>query len=122
MKALLLLLAAGVSIANINSAKACSYYIDQVKKTAELEKVALATLEGSTILSSTVNSFSFFESKPTPMCPEELTYNATFAVNYNDGLNNCIAELKIKKVESWSALDEDNYTVSGRKAALCKKP
>jgi hypothetical protein len=108
-------------IAHGNLANACSYQIDEAKKSTELRKVAIANLGGSKILSSSVSDFSFFESKPTRMCPDELTYNATVTVSYKNGLNECSVELAVKKVESWGESDQDTYTVSGRKNARCKK-
>jgi len=86
-----------------------------------LENVALASLGDSKALSSSIDNFSFFESKPTPMCPEELTYNAVVTASYKYGLNNCTVELAVKKVESWGNADLDTYTVTGRKSASCKK-
>jgi len=106
---------------NANLANACSYHIDEAKKSAELEKVAVASLGGLKILSSSAGNFSFFESRPTSMCPDELTYNAVVTVSYEDELNMCTVELAVKKVESWGDSDQDTYTVTGRDNANCKK-
>ncbi len=123
MKKLSMLFGAFLTLAlvNTNYANACSYQIDEAKTTVELKKIALASLGGSKILSSSVSGFSFFESKPTPMCPEELTYNAVVTASYQYGLNTCTVELSVKKVESWGDSDQDTYTVAGRKNASCKK-
>jgi hypothetical protein len=104
-----------------NLANACSYAINEVKKSAELQSVALGSIDGEKILSSAVSKFSYFESKPTPMCPDELTYNAIVSATYEVGMNVCSVELKIKKVESWTTNDLDTYSVTGRQSARCKK-
>ena len=107
---------------NAKQASACSYEIDQAKKSAELKKVAIASLGVSKIFQSKVSNFSYFESKPTPMCPEELTYVATVTASYKYGLNVCDVELSVKKVEPWgNKTDLDTYTVTGRNNTKCTK-
>lgn len=100
------------------SAHACSYIIEKTKKIDELQKVALANLSDKKNLSVQNYSFSYFESKPTPMCPEELTYEASYHVVYNDNPSKCFADIKVKKVESWID-DLSVYTVTGANSARC---
>lgn len=100
---------------------ACSYMIDGVSKSAELEKVALASLGDVKILDSALSDFSFFESKPTPMCPEELTFSLTLSVAYESAMNVCAGQLKITKIEPWVSGLDDIYHVSGRNSFRCKK-
>lgn len=109
----------GLTVAN--SANACTYKIDEAVKSAELQKVALSSLGNITVLSSSVSNFSFFESKPTPMCPEELTYNGVVTASIKYLQSTCIVKLDVKKVESWSESDLDTYTVTGRKNINCSK-
>lgn len=106
----------GASVAN-----ACSYHIDEVKKSAELQSVAVASLGEAKVLTTAVSKFSFFESKPTPMCPDEMTYNAVVTASFEQNGRICTVELAVKKVEPWAKSDLDTYTVEGRKNATCKE-
>ena len=106
---------------NVNIANACSYKVDNAKKSVELKQVALASLGDSKVLSSSISDFSYIESKPTLDCPEELTYTAIVTVSYKHGMNTCTAELAVKKVEAQGEADLDIYSVTGRKSARCKK-
>jgi hypothetical protein len=121
MKSIIASVCVVCAIANINIASACSYQIDQAKKIAELTKIAYASLEPAIIRTHTVNNFSFFESKPTPMCPEEMTYSADVSIGYEVGTTYCWVDLTVKKIESWGELDQDSYIVSGKKTARCNR-
>jgi len=109
------------SLLSVSSAEACTYVIDQDAKSAELKQVALASLGSVTLLEASVVDFTYHESKPTPMCPKELTYQATINVAYENGLNTCDVALAVVKVEPWADSDTDTYRVSGRRTARCRK-
>lgn len=96
------------------STLACMYVIDEAKKSAELKAVALASLGDVTVINSDVSNFKFFESKPTPMCPEEMTYTAEVAATFRRGTDACIVRLSVKKVEPWKNSDLDVYSITGR--------
>ncbi len=117
------LITLSLCLAGYHTAQACSYYIDKAKKSNELQKVVLASLGEVRIQSVSVKDFSFFESKPTPMCPEEMTYNATVAVTYKPANQNsselCSGDITIKKIEPWTKSGVDTYSVSGKKAVVC---
>jgi len=102
------------------SAHACRYVIEKTKKIDELQRVALANFADKKNLSVQNYSFSYFESKPTPMCPEELTYEASYNVVYTDNSSKCFADIKVKKVESWTD-DLNVYTVTGANSAKCNR-
>ncbi len=103
------------------AADACSYIIDEAEMKRELETVVAAGLKGVTKVSVVTTEFSFYESKPTPMCPEEMTYTAKVSVRYGMGETRCQEEFSIKKIESWSPPGENVYTVSGGKFPRCFK-
>lgn len=108
MKNLAILTASITTCAVFSSqAIACSYYINQVEKKNELMAAAAShlnvSLEDTTQFK--VRGFNFFESKPTPMCPEEMTYNLTFDLAYMDTTalrpTQCSVTLEAKKIEDW---------------------
>jgi hypothetical protein len=110
-------------LASAVPAQACSYFIDMAKKGEELKAVALAGLQYEQLVSAEVKSAKFFESKPTRMCPDEITYDATIDVAYRTRMNMCIVSLQVRKVEPWDTetSDTDTYTITGRCKAACKK-
>lgn len=120
MKTLIIFSLTIFCLVNVNTADACSYSIDEAKKSVELQKVALASLGDYEVLSTSVSNFSFYESKPTQMCPEEITYNAVVTVSFKYRMNTCTFELAVKKVEAKGKSDLDTYTITGRKKFLCK--
>lgn len=119
MKTFILLTTLFISLQSYN-AFACTYRIDEEAKSKELKTVALAYLGDSKITSVVVDSFSFFESKPTAMCPEELTYKAEITVAFSNATSNCVANLKVTKIESWVE-DYSNYIVTGANLARCAR-
>lgn len=120
MTRILAILSLGV-IFGSHAADACSYTIDQAAMKKELETVVAAGLKGVTKVSAVTTEFSYYESKPTPMCPEEMTYNAKVSVRYGTGATRCQEDFSIKKIESWSATGENVYTVSGSRLPRCFK-
>lgn len=120
MKKTLLTLTTVFSLFTANSALACSFFIDDARVNAELTKVAVASLGDVEVLSAEATDMNWVISKPTIMCPEELTYNAKIDVVYESGLNQCAGQLTIKKIESWTS-DENTYQISGSNSFRCKK-
>ena len=111
MTKILAILSLGV-IFGSQAADACSYTVDQAAMKKELETVVAAGLKGVTKVSAVTTEFSYYESKPTPMCPEEMTYTAKVSVRYRTGETRCQEEFNIKKIESWSPSGESVYTLS----------
>ena len=116
----------GTILANFSNASACSYQIDEKAKKAELTEVAKASLglvKTDKFYGAEVTDFKFWESKPTPMCPEELTYELTSTLRFKKGMNDCLADLKVVKIEPWNNNQgaKDVYEVSGRASTVCKK-
>jgi len=120
MKFLFFTLLVSIIVVQSNVSMACSYVIDEPKKIEELQRVALANLGEKDVMAVQAYGFSYFESKPTPMCPDELTYEASYDVVYKYGLNKCFATVKVKKIESWID-DSDSYIVTGVKSSQCEK-
>lgn len=120
MTKILAILSLGV-IFGSQAADACSFTVDQAAMKKELETVVAAGLKGVTKVSAVTTEFSYYESKPTPMCPEEMTYTAKVSVRYGAGETRCQEEFSIKKIESWSPSGENVYTVSGGKFPRCFK-
>lgn len=88
-------------------AEACSYYINEIQKKNELTAAAAShlQLELSVVSKNSVESFSWVESKPTPMCPEELTYRALVTLEYEDPTATfprpCVSQMTVVKIEDW---------------------
>lgn len=120
MKTITSLLALVLMTFQSYTAYACTYDINKEQKSEELKEVALADLVGENIISAQVVKFSYYESKPTPMCPEEMTYEATINVYFKSGMTKCYADVKVTKVESWKD-DFSSYTVTGKKHAHCNR-
>ena len=102
-------------------ASACSYFVDQEKAKTELTKIALLALgeEKAEVINAT---FSFFESRPTLMCPEEMTYVSEVEVQLQRDGSTCRGLLKATKVEPWGALADKfpvRYEVAGLRAMVC---
>jgi hypothetical protein len=97
-----------VSAVSSGAALACSYYIDPVAVKNDLAAATLTKLKVNIedVTKVKFTDFGFFESKPTPMCPEEMTYFGTIRVNFTnvqDPLTKgCTAEVKVTKVATWS--------------------
>lgn len=96
-----------------STAEACSYYINEVQKRNELIAAAAShkNLELTDVKKVAIADFQWFESKPTPMCPEELTYVATVSLKYVDNTatfpRSCTTNLKATKIENWKTNQVD---------------
>ena len=98
-------MALGATLAS--PALACTYYINQIEKKNELMAASASLLKVS--LEDTkqleVRGFSFYESKPTPMCPAEMTYKGVVSMTYMDTTalrpTQCSVVLEVKKIEDW---------------------
>lgn len=86
----------------------------------ELKQVGLSSLSHFRINDAIISSFRFYESKSTPMCPEELTYEAKIKVSYKDNTMKCTMALFVKKVESWKEF-LNHYTVKRIEPELCER-
>lgn len=105
------------------SAEACSYVINDVGAKNDLAAAALTHL-GVTIdkLHSTeVSQYRWFESKPTPMCPEEITYESTYKLGYElSSLVGCSATVKVTKIEPWKPGKRTEYKFEVLSAQSCE--
>ncbi len=90
---------------------ACTYMVDELGKKNELASYFLTTMNigidevFSKVTKLEIKDFSFFESKSTPMCPEEMTYSAQIEMAYFDN-GYCFANTVVTLVEGWG---EDSY-------------
>ncbi len=87
MKNLFVTLAALAAVVAMNEqALACTYDPMILKNKNELGAVALTTL-GQAIdeVNSVTVEFEFQETKPTPMCPDEIQYKGQYVVNWTAG-------------------------------------
>ncbi len=85
-------------------ALACSYVVDDLATKNELAAKALTELEIDITddVSIAISDYNWWESKPTPMCPEELTFTATVTVGHNQ----CFQTVKVTKVSPWTGQPE----------------
>lgn len=94
----------------------CSYYINEVAVQNDL--IANASTELKMGLydwkSISVESFKWYESISTPMCPEEMTFEGTFTFEYKtSGVVDCFTTIDVKLVSSWKS-DSQVYSYSNR--------
>ncbi len=120
-KKLLLSVLLGLGVQH--SADACSYVINDIGAKNDLAAAALTHL-GVNIdqLNHTeVSQYRWFESKPTPMCPEEITYESTFKFGYElSSLVGCSASVKVTKIEPWKAGKKPSYQFDVVSAPSCE--
>lgn len=105
MKKMLLIFGAVLTLVAAKNASACSYFIDEEAVKGELIKVVEAGLNTTDkILGSKVSEFSWRESISTPMCPEELTFEATVVTMTDDGGGlPCHLATQITKIADWAS-------------------
>lgn len=128
MKVLAKIIAGGALVSSLlaaSGALACSYYIDEAKIKSDLaaKVVEHFNLSEQNVTATNVTKFNWWESKPTPMCPEELTYEATVSVSFvsDDALTHgCTAIAKVTKVEPWTPEHKPaTYTFDTLQAPTC---
>ena len=110
-------LASGLSLAASN-AQACTYRVDSAQISNELLQIGRAQFSKG-LTSSSVKNFSYFESKPTPMCPEEMTYTATVTIEQETSNSICRGDVQVKKVDPWTDEDVVRYEVTGGNNLIC---
>lgn len=85
-------------------ANACTYLINDIGAKNDLAAAALTHLGVSIdqLRNTEVSEYRWFESKPTPMCPDEITYESTFKFGYElSSLVGCSASVKVTKIDPW---------------------
>lgn len=91
--------------------QACSYAVNEVGIKNQLAAHFLTTLNIgidevlTQVQKLEISNFSYFESKPTMMCPEEMTYSMNINIKYM-GSGYCMASALVTLVEGWGA---DSY-------------
>jgi hypothetical protein len=116
----------GMMMASVSPlALACSYYINETAVKNDLGAKLLTELKISIddVTSVEVSDFSFFESKSTPMCPDEMTYLSTFQISFNNASDplakGCVAIAKVTKVEPWVEGLETTYSYEIIQSPTC---
>jgi hypothetical protein len=94
----------------------CSYFINEVA--AQNDLIASASTELQAGLqdwkSISLKSFRWYESISTPMCPEEMTFEATVMFEYKtSGVADCYQTISVKRVDNWTNQDQ-TYTFGNR--------
>ena len=88
---------------------ACSYFINPIAVENELGALGLTNLEVplSELRSIEFSNVRWWESVSTPMCPEEMTYEASFQVKWQKKASKeiCSAAVKVTKTEPWIGED-----------------
>jgi hypothetical protein len=113
----------------VNSAFACTYFINEITAKKELTAVVEATLKAgndNASVEAEIVSFKWFESISTPMCPEELTFEAELNVRkqiiHSSGYRQtCMGTVNIVKTEDWKTYNSDSYTVTGHNNLRCTR-
>ena len=116
-------LIASAALISANNALACTFVINDIAVKNDLAAHLLTEL-GVTVAQVNhveISDYDWHISIPTPMCPEELTYTATYDVSFERSeLVGCSAKAKVTKVEPWTAEGRDSYTVEFAQAASCE--
>lgn len=111
---------------------ACTYHVDKESRNQEMLTLAKVSIDKGNVEKikyetiETAN-FYFFESKPTPMCPDELTFVAEYAITYHENDYDphgwkCKGSVKVTKIEPWVVGAEVTFKVVGHDAFDCKRP
>lgn len=111
-------LAFGVS----GNASACTFIIDDNAEQNDLIASAVSHLGLSLSEVSEIGSsaYSWTITKPTPMCPEEITHTAEVTFSYtNEEGQACVAELSVTKADSWVSA-YDRYSFEGTPTCVAK--
>ncbi len=111
MKTAMFLAGLGVvgTMAISSNALSCSYFIHQIGQKNDLAAATASHLNVSLedVTSLRITEYRFWESIPTPMCPEEITHEATIELTYNDVTalvpTVCDAKFKATKLDNWES-------------------
>jgi hypothetical protein len=108
----------------MQSALACRYYIDENQASKELVQIAIAAVESGNstfkVVSHQKMTFDFFESKPTAMCPEEITITAEFYMTAKTRSGNCHGVVEVIKIGPLGKGDV-TYKVNGLGKFRCDR-
>lgn len=83
--------------------EACSYFIDELAAKNRLV-AAVATEHGATLDAldiQAIDGFCWYESKSTPMCPDEITYKARIAFSLKGSATGPIHLVNVTEIDSW---------------------
>ncbi|MGE0174991.1 MAG: hypothetical protein AB7T49_19515 [Oligoflexales bacterium] len=102
---------------------ACSYYIDNLQKRNELIAAVASELKVGleTTTKLAIDSYKWWESIPTPMCPDELTFIANVKVEYitiGETSDKCAAYLAVTKKENWKE-NSDSFSFEKLSEVVC---
>lgn len=115
MKLLILnALAISTALTTANVSQACTYFVNDIAAKNDMAAHLLTDLRITLdqLRTSVTSDYSWHESISTPMCPEELTYTATFDLGYElSDLVGCGAKAKVTKVEPWVRGSDATYTI-----------
>ena len=106
-------------------ASACTYFVDNQAAENDLAAAAVSHLGASLayVEDLSIDHFRWFESISTPMCPQELTFEATVTVTYQNNLGtfpeDCKATVSVVRVDDWTTnIETFTFTIASQKCEL----